>query len=248
MLPDIHDQHRAEAGDVSRLMQVDPVVGEAPRNRVEVGGGPAHPPHLSNRDKVLLPVLMPYAARQRGVQDALDLRLFLQPLRDVQRRHVAQARGAGHQLQAGRGRHQQLLQRLFTAQQVADVPGGSHAQRDLRVGHAQVGIEQHDAVAALAEGTTVIRDAAELRAYQEQHTAEHAKLIGMLNLYETHITYQGQIIQQLEQRVKQTEQRVEQTEQRLLQAEQQANPLQQRQYCQPKDQSSVHQFLCMEHA
>jgi len=51
-----------------------------------------------------------------------------------------------------RRRDDHLFQRLFAAQHMAQVERRMHAHGDLRVGHAQIGIEQHDLVATLGQG------------------------------------------------------------------------------------------------
>src|SRR5678809_339278 len=58
MLPDIHDEHRLEAGNIAVLMQGDPVVAEASGRRLLKADRPSLSAHFSYADEVGLPALI----------------------------------------------------------------------------------------------------------------------------------------------------------------------------------------------
>ena len=69
-------------------------------------------------------------------------------LRRIERGNVAQTGSTGDQPHALRGRDQHLLQGFAAVEHMADVERRMRSQRDLRIGHAQVGVQQHHLVAA----------------------------------------------------------------------------------------------------
>ncbi|BFU94942.1 MAG: hypothetical protein NTNFB02_16640 [Nitrospira sp.] len=57
MFPDIHDEHRREAGNVAVLMSGDPRVREPAVVRILITDGPADAPHFPHAGEIRPPAI-----------------------------------------------------------------------------------------------------------------------------------------------------------------------------------------------